>query len=651
MAFLDKQTTERELKAERAGALYAAAIQTMRVGVLIRDMSISEHPIVFINDAFTNLTGYSLEDIHKNSTGFLFGAQTDQSAIRAFHKALQEGKALTQEILLYRKNGSPFWAEWFLTPMHDNENKLTYFVSLFYDISVQHQAQEDLMAAKFQAEHANAVKTNFLAMMSHEIRTPINGILGILYLLKDTKLDQEQRHLLEIATRSSDVLRGIINDILDFAKMEAGKVEIINEPFSLHSLLGEVAALGQTLVGQKHLDLTLEQALSLPDGVCGDAARLRQIFLNLLSNAIKFTEKGAITIRAAPAGSPKIRFEIEDTGIGISESDQSRLFLEFSQVERSFTRRFTGTGLGLAISRKLVTLMEGEIGVESRLGRGSLFWFTLPMREGEVAQPLQETKSQSHKLDLSAARILLVEDNDTNRLVVRRYLEKAGFSPDEAQDGEQALEMTQSTAYDVILMDVSMPVMDGLMAASRIRASKGPNKDTTIIALTAHAMEGDRQRCLAVGMNDYLEKPLAYDKLVAALERWLAVTIKDRPLQITAEEDSEIPLLDPQILQRMRDELGGSAVQEVTQSFLDDTPARLAAFESDHDMDAMRQAAHALKSSSASCGLIKLSRLMESLEIAATRKNKRTVATLLPLIKSAYATSTQTLRQERTRFI
>ena len=669
-----KNNAERAKAAEKCNAIFAAALQNTRVGVLIRDMRSPGQPVVFINSAFTRLTGYEYEDVTGDSSGFLFGWNTDQAAIRSFKRAVQYAQAMTLEALLYRKDGSPFWAEWNLSPLMGDDGNLAYFVSLFGDLTSVRQTQEELIQAKILAEQASAIKTNFLAMMSHEIRTPINGILGILKLLGETDLDAEQKHLLGIAATSSSALHLIINDILDYAKMEAGRVEIYSESFSLHQLLEEIAGLGRSLIGDKPVQLMLDIQTTIPPLLVGDAGRLRQIFLNLMSNAIKFTDTGFVRIRAIALMQQEVegkhgylmRFEVHDSGIGISTEDQHRLFQDFSQVERSFTRRFGGTGLGLAICRRLVTMMNGEIGVESQQGHGSRFWFMIPMQEGS-ANALHETQQDQQPekkvVDPKDLCVLLVEDNDTNRLVAKHYLDKIGVRFDEASDGVQAIEFAKSVVYDLILMDVSMPVMDGMMATRQIRTLNEQYAKVPIIALTAHAMEGDRELCLAAGMNDYLSKPIEYRSLVRTLERWMPVRVPDitsiqsvqQQQQFTESGKANVwevnaPVFDPHVLRRMKDDLGGRAVDQVTQSFLTDSAKRILMFEGG-DIDAIREAAHTLKSSSASCGLKRVSVLFETLEGAAKRNDVQKIHELLALVPPTYATAIATLVRERINFI
>jgi len=677
-----KKSADRAFAEEKRNETFLTALQATDVGVLIRDMRGANHPVVFINDSFAKMTGYSFDDALRETGEFLFGWKTDETAKGAYRRTIQEKAAATLDLLLYRKDGAPFWSEWHLSPIKDQEGELVYYVSLLTDKTAIKQTQDDLLQAKAAAEQASIVKTTFLAMMSHEIRTPINGVLGVLKLLEETYLDTEQKHLVSIANASSQALHTVINDILDYAKLEAGKIEIVPRAFSLLRLLEECLTLGQSILGKKEVELKIEFQGDTGDWFLGDDARMRQIILNLISNAIKFTERGSITVRVVSlldqevAGAPGklMRFEVQDTGIGISEADIPSLFQEFQQVERSFNRRFSGTGLGLAICRRLITMMGGDIGVESHLGRGSKFWFMLPLQKtggkANASARLMTEQNMTPSASGDCCRllkrrynVLLAEDNETNRFIAMRYLEKAGFSVADATNGIEAFEKAKAHDYDLILMDVSMPEMDGLQASDQIRALGGHNAKVPIIALTAHAMAGDRDMCLAAGMNDYLNKPLNYRTLVDALEKWLHVAAElEEDVRLTGagvvepeappsrQTLSAVPVFDERVLQAMRDNLGGDAVGQVTRSFLSDSAKRIAEM-SVQDMKMLEHQAHTLKSSGASCGLMRFAGLMADLEAASAMADQQRAERLLSLARDVYDISCARLQREKERFV
>ncbi|MDR3322443.1 MAG: response regulator, partial [Synergistaceae bacterium] len=392
--------------------------------------------------------------------------------------------------------------------------------------------EEELRKARDAAEKNAKAKSEFLANMSHEIRTPMNAIVGMTHLLAGTELTEKQRTYVESAAHSAGLLLRIINDILDFSKIDAGRMEIESTAFSVRKLTSHVLDMVREQAKAKLLALSSEIRDNVPDTAVGDPLRLEQVLLNLCGNAVKFTHEGGIDIRVSlrnlGAKDAEILFEISDTGIGMTDGQMSGLFSPFTQADTSTTRKYGGTGLGLAISRSLVRLMSGDIWCESNPEGGSRFSFYVTLSlPGEQAKPTKadgedsdEAPAEDSDLDaLRGLRVLLTEDNEINQMIAMELLSLAGVETTVAGNGQEALDALESGNFDVVLMDIQMPVMDGLTATARIRANTA-HKDLPIIAMTAHAMSGDREISLSGGMNDHLTKPIDPNALYAALKRW-----------------------------------------------------------------------------------------------------------------------------------
>lgn len=523
------------------------------------------------------------------------------------------------------------------------------------DASIEMSVQAE---AGRSSELASRAKSEFLATISHEISTPLHGILGNAELLLDTRLDEDQKRCVRLLRASAQALTDILNDVLDHSKIEAGRLELTTEPFDLGACAADAAALFESVARDKGLRLQLRLPQDLPPAVVGDGSRLRQVLLNLLANAVKFTAWSEVSLVLEPAmpstppgpASTKVtyRVAVQDTGIGIPADRLKLLFEPFQQLDASMTRRFGGTGLGLAISQRLVELMGGTIRADSREGEGSRFHFTLTW---PIAQNLGPTAVSGPRLDASLARaqpmrILLVEDNPTNQAVGLEMLGRLGYSAALAVDGHAALDAQRQGLYDLILMDIQMPGMDGVEASRRIRAAHGL-QHPRIVALTANAAAEDRQAYLDAGMDDHLAKPFEMKDLADVITRAFKARQTGQPVPAESEE-----MLDDTVRDSLTRQFGQVFVERLDETYLR-TAAPLVqaagAAMTAGDGPGLQRAAHALKSSSANVGAVALSRLCAELEVLGRKSQLKEAGPLMTTAERSWLRVQQALQKPQTR--
>ena len=505
---------------KRSEEKYRLLIENMNLGMLEVDM---EGKIIYANQSFCKMSGFEKEEIYGEIAENIFTRSENRALVRDKTKSRETGNMDAYELEITNKQGLIKW--WMISgaPLFDQEGNQIGSTGIHLDITEQKQLEFTLREAKQTAEETAKAKEIFLANMSHEIRTPMNAILGLGNQLLKTELLPQQRSFLESINHAAENLLVVINDILDFSKIESGKLDLESIGFSLHDLLMQISSMLKSKTEEKGMTFNLEMDPFIAPVLIGDPFRINQILLNLLSNSIKFTEKGSVSlsckVEESNENEQSVEIMVSDTGIGIDENYIEKIFRKFSQESTDVARKYGGTGLGMAITKQLVDLMDGKISIQSKKNHGTqiTIGFTLPIGH-ELEKPAKQIISFDQSL-LQDKKILLVEDNKVNRLIANTILTQFGIHVTEAVNGEIAVEILRKTSFDLVLMDMQMPVMDGVTATIMIR--KEISTTLPIVALTAHALKSEQSRCLEAGMDDFLSKPFTEEKLLNMILKYL----------------------------------------------------------------------------------------------------------------------------------
>lgn len=553
-----------------------------------------------INDNFLKITGYSREEV-ENKTYNIFLEEHQKEKYVEFWESLRNGISQAGRLKRKHKDGSAVWIHATYNPLVDQHNKVTRVIKIAQDITKEIEAEKTLKRSKEMAENLNIQKDNFIANMSHEIRTPIHAILGFTELLLEQENDPSKKSYLESVKTAGDNLLYVINDILDLSKIEAGIIQLEEEPFNLLVVIKNAFSILHLKAHQKKISFKYHIDPEVNLYLIGDKNRLTQILINLLGNAIKFTSTGSVALYVAihniEKATTSLEFKVVDTGIGIPEGKLDSIFDRFSQAEEDISRTYGGTGLGLNISQQLIKRQGGNISVESEEGKGSVFRFYLPFGIGKEESILEKAEIEVIPGKRRAANILLCEDNELNQRLIRAILTEKGYSIDLAENGEKGVRFLENKEYDLILMDIQMPLMDGYEATRIIRQEK--ESSVPIVALTANFMLAEKAKCLQMGMNDYLSKPFSKEDLLNKVDSWIIGRKSENQDKVSVKKPTTLDVLSLETLEELsggnkdfQDEMMGLFIQQAEMMY-----AEIKKFSDNDDLVGVRSTAHKLKTS------------------------------------------------------
>jgi PAS domain S-box-containing protein len=637
-------------RADEVRRLLAAIVESSNDAIVAETL---DGTIVSWNHGAEQLYGYSAGEAVGRAVAMLIPAELSEEEPAIVERIERGELAHRLETVRVRKDGSAIDVAVTVSPVYGEDGGLTGAATIAHDISLRKRAERELELAHRTAVETARAKTEFVTNMSHQIRTPLNGIVGMTRLLADTTLDRRQQEYMDALEASNNALLLVVNDVLDFAKLEAGRMQLDRSSFDCRGAVEEAMLMLAPSARAKSLQLSHQVEDDVPVAVLGDCTRLRQVLLNLLSNAIKFTAAGEVLLHVSTAGEGTLRFAVSDTGVGIPDGPSDSLFEAFAQADQSTARRYGGTGLGLAICRELVARMGGQTGAESRDGGGATFWFTaeLPSATATAIRPIGHTSVGAAP---DGPLVLLAEDDAINRTVAEAFLRKQGLRAEIALEGRQAVEMAGTRSYAAILMDCQMPELDGYEATRRIREVE-QGQHTPIIAMTAHAMPGDRERCLEAGMDDYITKPVRAETLERVLERWFhaepAVPSGSVAASTIAGDDGfglDEDVFDQAVISELKDTLPSEMRRVLLEKFeqsLSKNLEDIASAARSRDRIELRRLAHLLKGSSASLGASRLSRGFLALEQLSGERDKPVGQEQLDELKATASATGPALRR------